>query len=235
MIRARYPNWDFDNPLRGGKGYLSCARGGLLSMDWKEGDLDERHLSWSNTGDAILHVFHKNNWGNMQYHIANIDGAKRRIQFGEGGMQCQQRMGPGIKDGHGSPYYIENIIEELDAPGEWFLDKDTSILYFFPPKGVNPNYGLVEAPVAKRIIELQGSKDKPVKHLSFRGFRITQTQSTFMEAYEDMGRGDWAIHRGGAIYAKGTEHCTVEDCHIEQVSGNGIFVDSYNRGFLVSG
>lgn len=235
MVRARYPNWDYENPLRSGKGYLPCAWGKLLSMGWKKGALDEKHKTWSHTEDAILHVFHKNNWGNMQYRIANIDGSERRIDFGTGGMQCQQRMGPGLKHGHGSPFYIENIFEELDAPGEWFLDKDTAVLYFMPPTGLDPNKALVEAPVAKRLIELVGSKDKPVKHVTFRGFHVTQTQATFMDSYEDMCRGDWAVHRGGAIYAIGTEDCAIEDCHVEQVGGNGIFVDGYNRRFLTSG
>ena len=235
MVRARYPNWDYDNPLRSGKGYLTCDWGKMLSMGWQKGDLDEKYKTWSNIEDAIVHVFHKNNWGNMQYRVESIDGLERCIYFGTGGMQCQQRMGPGLKNGHGSPFYIENIFEELDAPGEWFIDKDASVLYFMPPGRLDPNKGIVEAPVAKRVIELQGSKDKPVRYVTFRGFHIMQSQATYMDVYEDMCRGDWAIHRGGAIYATGTENCAIEDCKVGQVGGNGIFVDAYNRGFSISG
>ena len=33
----------------------------------------------------------------------------------------------------GSYFYIENVFEELDAPGEWYMDHDEGILYFMPP------------------------------------------------------------------------------------------------------
>ena len=32
----------------------------------------------------------------------------------------------------GKEWYVENIFEELDVPGEWFLDYDTMKLYYFP-------------------------------------------------------------------------------------------------------
>jgi hypothetical protein len=32
---------------------------------------------------------------------------------------------------------VENIFEELNAPGEWFADKEKGLLYYYPPKGVN--------------------------------------------------------------------------------------------------
>lgn len=32
----------------------------------------------------------------------------------------------------GKEWYVENIFEELDVPGEWFFDKDTKMLYYYP-------------------------------------------------------------------------------------------------------
>lgn len=29
---------------------------------------------------------------------------------------------------------VENIFEELDAEGEWYFDKETHTLYFYPPR-----------------------------------------------------------------------------------------------------
>jgi|688.fasta_scaffold30762_7 hypothetical protein len=40
-------------------------------------------------------------------------------------------------------YFIRNKFQELDAPGEWFFDKTTSTLYFYPPTG-NPNLNNIE-------------------------------------------------------------------------------------------
>src|ERR1035441_9707723 len=33
--------------------------------------------------------------------------------------------------------FVENIFEELDAPGEWFLDEQGSTLYYYPPEGLD--------------------------------------------------------------------------------------------------
>ena len=56
-----------------------------------------------------------------------------------------------------------------------------------------------------------------------------------MEPYEDLARGDWAIHRGGAVYFKDSQDCSAKDCHLEKVGGNGIFIDGFNKDIHVSG
>jgi hypothetical protein len=35
------------------------------------------------------------------------------------------------------PFYVENVFEELDAPGEWFLDSREGKLYYMPEPGVD--------------------------------------------------------------------------------------------------
>jgi hypothetical protein len=235
MVRARYPNWDFENPLRNGTGYFLCEDGDLAHISWRPGQLGDRKDKWRNPQTGIVHCFHSRNWGNMQYRIKGVDFGKRSIIFGEGGWQCQRRIGPGKGRGSSSPYYIENIFEELDVPHEWFLDTEKNLLYFHPPAGVDINKAKIELTTLPRLIEFRGSPENPVHHINIRGLHLTQSQTTFMDEYEDLGRGDWAIHRGGAVYFLGAENCRVEDCRIEQVGGNGIFLDGYNRNVDVTG
>ena len=235
MVRARFPNWDFANPLRSGKGYLHASGDDKPTMEkirWAEGDLEDQVKNWKNPKAGIVHAFHTNNWGNFQFRIGSIDSENRLINFSEGGWQAQRRKrGVGVKrKGHpGSPFYIENIFEELDAPLEWFHDPKTDTLYFKPPADVDLAEVSVEAAVLSQIIEVKGAK-----HIHFDGFRLTQTRATFMDAYEDLARGDWAIHRGGAVYFKDSENCSVKNFHIEQVGGNGIFVDGFNDQIHIS-
>jgi len=235
MVRARYPDRDFDDPLRSGKGYFACADGSLTHIAWKPGQLDDKKGKWQNPQTGIVHCFHSRNWGNMQYRIKEVDWNKRRIIFGEGGRQCQRRVGPGKGRGASSPYYIDNIFAELDSPGEWFCDKEKNLLYFYPPKGVDIAAARIEAATLKNLLEFKGSSETPVHHINIRGLHLTQTQATFMDKYEDLGRGDWAIHRGGAVYFLGAEDCRLDDCRLEQVGGNGIFLDGYNRRVHISG
>ncbi|MDF7806420.1 chitobiase/beta-hexosaminidase C-terminal domain-containing protein [Pontiellaceae bacterium B12219] len=235
MVRARYPNWDYNNPLRTGKGYLHAGgnKSSMEYIEWEAGALDGRVAQWKHPEQGIVHAFHSKNWGNFQFAIREIDPAKRVIHFSEGGWQAQRRYGVGGKSkGHseGSPFYIENIFEELDAPYEWFHDPEADMLYFKPPTGMDLSAVTVEAAVIDRIIEVEGAEQ-----LHFDGFNLTQTRVTFMQPYEDLARGDWAIHRGGAVYFKDSQNCTVKNFHIEKVGGNGIFVDGFNKDIHISG
>ena len=232
MVRARYPDWDFENPLRTGKGYLHAInRRSTEMVTFDSNELKERAARWANPQTGIVHAFHANNWGNFQFRIQSLDLANSTIRLGGGGWQAQRRYGVGAGKSHGgSPFYIDNIFEELDAPFEWFHDAQTDTLYFKPPAGTVLNDVSVEAAVDSRIIECVGAEN-----IHFKGFHLTQTRTTFMDKYEDLARGDWAVHRGGAVYFRDCQNCSASDFHIEQVGGNGIFVDGFNRGIHISG
>jgi hypothetical protein len=56
-----------------------------------------------------------------------------------------------------------------------------------------------------------------------------------MDTREPLVRTDWAIYRGGAIFFNGAEGCALEDSFIDQVGGNAIFVNNYNRRVAIRG
>ncbi len=56
-----------------------------------------------------------------------------------------------------------------------------------------------------------------------------------MENKEPLLRSDWTVYRGGAVVFDGAEDCTVDDCTFDQVGGNTIFVNNYNRRITVRG
>ena len=236
QIRARFPNYDYENPLRDGKGYHQVTGGTNKRYD-KWFSFNPKTFSdktWAHPETGIVHGFQSHNWGNMQYKIKSVNKEKNRIYLNEGGWQLQRTHGIGGKGKKASYYFVENIFEELDVPGEWFLDKKSSTLYYYPFKEVKLSEAKIEVPVIEDIIQLKGTKDSPVKNIQFKGFSFTQSTYTFMESYEPVARGDWAIHRGGAIFMEGTENCLIEDCNFEYVGGNGVFMSAYNRNNKVS-
>lgn len=231
QIRARFPNYDPADPLRGGKGYQCVTDGSNKRYDTWFG-FDPKIFTqkrWTNPTTGIVHAFQSKNWGNMQYRIKGVDWEAHRVLLGEGGWQLQRSGGIGKGRGSSSPFYIENIFEELDAPGEWFLDTKTSTLYFMPPSGVNPNRAEMEAVITKDLIRFAGTPERPVRNIILRGLTFTESGLTFLDHYEPLGRGDWAIHRGGTVYLEGAENCRIEDCRFEYVGGNAIFFSGYNR------
>ena len=235
QVRARFPNLDPTNPLRGGPSYVAIADGTNKRPD-RSITYDPATFSpreWQSPTTGIVHGFQSHNWGNLQYRIAGTDPAQNRLLLGEGGWQLQRAQGLGRAREAASPIYVENILEELDAPGEWFHDAQSRTLYWLPPAGIDPANAHFEAVVLKDLVVIRGSAASPVRHVVFRGLTFTQTGLTFMEPYEPVGRGDWAIHRGGAILLEGAEDVAIEDCDFDHVGGNAVFLSNYNRRVAV--
>jgi hypothetical protein len=137
--------------------------------------------------------------------------------------------------GKGSGYYIENVFEELDAPGEWYLDVKAGILYYKPEPGVDIASARVEAPLLQQLVRFVGTQEAPVRHIAIEGFRLTQTASTFLEPYDIPSLSDWAIHRGGTVFLEGSRDCAVRNCWFDAVGGNAVFINNYNRNATVTG
>ncbi len=238
QIRARFPNYDYENPLRGaGTSYDQVVDGTDRRYDeWFAYNPETFTIKdWSNPETGIVHAFQSHNWGNMQYKIKNVNKEEHKVYLGEGGYQLQRVFGIGGKGSHTSWFFIDNIFEELDVAGEWFFDKNTNLLYYYPFSEVDLNEAVVEVPVLKNLIEIKGTKEKPVQYVKLKGFKFMQSQYTFMGEYEPLARGDWAIHRGGTIYFEAVENSIIEDCNFEYVGGNGVFMNGYNRDNKISG
>lgn len=81
QVRARFPNYDYDNPLRGGKGYQQLTGGTDKRYDeWFTFYPEEfTKKNWENPTTGIVHTFQSHNWGNMQYRISGIDRNENKI------------------------------------------------------------------------------------------------------------------------------------------------------------
>jgi len=51
-------------------------------------------------------------------------------------------------------YYVENVLDALDSPGEWFLDKTNGNLYYYPLPGENIQTSEFVAPVLKQLLQV---------------------------------------------------------------------------------
>jgi hypothetical protein len=214
QILARYPNADpkaqyFD-------GFTSSA------------NIRQRAIRWADPAGGYLHAMHPALWGDFTWLITGKDtnGDLSRV----GGWQ--NNRGGGI---HEKIQFVENLFEELDAPGEWFLNSKTHTLYFHPPAGLDLKNAVVEAARLRTLVEFHGDEEHPVKWITLRGLHFRQTSRTVMETREPLLRSDWTICRAGAVCFNGAEDCALEDSDIDQVGGNAIFVNNYNRRVVIRG
>ncbi len=213
---ARYPNFDPNKTTSAYQGFAADAFS------------KERAANWKNPEGGYIHAMHVARWGGYHYRITGKkdDGT---ITY-EGGWQNNRQMGM-----HRDFRMVENIFEELDAPGEWFHDEDEQFLYYYPQEGESVSQLKVEVVRLAQLIEFKGSEESPVKHLTLQGFTFRHAARTFMETKEPLLRSDWTIYRGGAVFLTGTEDVSILDSEFDQVGGNAIFFSNYNRRGLVRG
>jgi len=253
QIRARFPNRDDSQPGRSGY-VLPAGRIPDGLRDPHPGADDDMTFSggaprgvlfnpatftprrWARPEEAVIHIYQGWGWGNMQWRLKAVDYDVKALWFGEGGFQMGAKwFEDPAKIEQESRFYVENVFEELDAPGEWYLDARAGVLYYMPEPGVDMIRAVVEAPGLETLVRFAGTEDNPVQHIALEGFRFTQTASTFLADYDVPSFSDWAIHRGGAVFLEGTRSCSVWRCWFDAVGGNAVFVNNYNRKAQVSG
>jgi hypothetical protein len=214
QILARYP--DFDPKAQYFDGFAADA----ISPG--------RAARWSDPAGGYYHAMHPALWGDFTWRITGKD-TNNQVQL-EGGWQNNRGAAA-----HPKIRFIENIFEELDAPGEWFLESKTHTLYFYPPAGVDLKTAVIEATRLRTLVEFRGDQEHPVKWITLHGMVFRQAARTVMDTREPVLRSDWAIYRGGAIFFNGAEDCALEDSFIDQVGGNAVFVNNYNRRVAIRG
>lgn len=195
---ARYPNCDAENPIAGGWAYADGEPIPMYkdiegeprnSLHFKEADARK----WERPTDGEVMVFPRYNWWNNIARIQSIDEKSRVITLKT---NCSYPIRPNDR------YYIQGLREELDAPGEWYLDEAKGELYLWPPKplGGEP----VIAPVVRDLVVLGPG----ASHITIRGLILEHAEGT-------------------AITVKDSTHCLVAACVIRNVGdygGSGIAI-----------
>lgn len=209
-ILARYPNYE---------------KGVIFNGTAEDALSSKRIKSWKNPAGGFIHAMHSGQWGSQHYMITGK--GKDTISY-VGGFQNNRlsRMHPSLR-------FVENIREELDAPGEWFLDKEQKKLYYYPLEGENIETATIEVSLIPHLFELRGTEESYLKNISLHGLTLTHTRRTFMDTYEPLMRSDWGIYRGAAVLLENTEDCYVTNCEFRGLGGNAVFISRYNLNSVI--
>ena len=192
QIRSRAPNLNPANPLYGGWAFME-GRGdhhGEGKSDFKyPANLFQGQLAKPDLADVFLNA----GFGSDMTPIVAIDDVKRIIHTNYSAIESYTSN---------TRFRVENALEELDQPGEWFLDWKIGKVYFWP-RG-NLSGAEVAAPSLWSLITLSGAE-----HITLSGFTFTNTRA----------RG--GISRA-AVILQSTSHCRVMRNHFSAVGGHAI-------------
>jgi len=185
---------------------------------------------YKNPVGGILQVWRPAHWASWMFEIGSYDESSGTFKFSKGEFQGARG------NNKGAEFYIENVMEELDSPNEWFFDKTTKMLYFYynATSGTTPPPSTTYVvPVLKTLFSVTASQDMPVKNVIFKGIKFRDTAYTYMDPHGMPSGGDWALQRMGALYFEGTENFLVQECIFERLDGNAIMISGYNRNTTV--
>eukprot|EP01047_Picozoa_sp_COSAG01_P017810 COSAG01_NODE_951_length_12498_cov_30.544018_6_plen_809_part_00 len=159
------------------------------------------------------------------------------LEFARGGFQG----GEGVTSAavNNSNWYIENLLEEIDSPREWFFNSSSRTLYYMPNAScVDRVTGLptgeFTATGAKVLINITGSQARPAANISLTGLVFRDSSYTYMDEHGLPSGGDWALQKQGAITLVGTLGTTISHNLFTRLDGNAIFMGGFHRGLEIS-
>lgn len=172
-------------------------------FEFRPGDL---RAGWKNLADVECVVLHF--WVDTHLKVAAIDEAKRVVKFDR---HSRRRFSDDYQ-GKGARYYVENVFEALDTPGQFYLDRPAGVVYYLPRPGEDMTRAEVIAPRLDRLVSFDGepAKKRLVEHLHLRGLTFRDTRWELPA--KDAGDAQAASTVPGAVVATGARHCALEGC-----------------------
>ena len=188
MTLARWPNDGFikiTGLVEPGTKNVRGTKGSKTGKFIYDGD---RPARWAAEKDPWVHGYWFWDWSDQRHRVESIDTAKRTIAVKPPYHSYGYRVGQW--------FYGFNLLCEIDEPGEWYLDRQTATLYFWPPAPVDKGRAVVS--VVDTLVTL-----KDVSHATLRG--------VVLEAC-----------RGTAVAAQGGTDVHVVGCTIRNIGGQAI-------------
>lgn len=174
---------------------------------------DLRPFSWVNTGDIWMYGRFYDEWTLNHFNISEFHPENGSLRTATGlNWGCQYKAG--------NTFYYYNVLEELDAPGEWYLDRTTGKLYVYPTADLLDSE-IILATSDKTLLQYYNMNNFIVNGINFkyaRGYGINAgsavNENVIIQncSFENLGTG--VVIRG--IYSG------VIDCYFKNINGKAI-------------
>ena len=184
----------------------------------------DRAKRWINAEKPILQGF----LGTGFYHRCNVSA---EYIYPETGQIKLSRL-PFYAAQPNKEYFVYNLIEELDAPGEWFVENANgkAMLYYYPSGddelefSVNTGGGIV----------INGASDITLENIDFSYFAASAVSIENSENITVKNCDVTHMSRNAAV-VKDSKNCTIEDCEFADLGGSGVLLSGGNKVILEHG
>jgi hypothetical protein len=210
---ARVPDFDPIRPRRGGFAYTTATySGNTTDLYYSSAVINPQN--WAKPNLAIAEWFPSYNYHNTRATVVSIDQTNRIIRASSGTYDITT----------GDRFFISNVFEELNSPGEWYCDAALKRLYFWPPDGnlltsrvtvpaLTTAFSLSGVPVGMSNVRIRG-----IAFEDFTGVAISMTGATACEvtacSFKNVGTAVWL--------GNDTHHCRIAGCDISGTGGRAL-------------
>ena len=205
----------------------------------------------------------------QQWEIANLrfkslspESNQVRVTFQqpESRVQFEHPWPAPVMTNGGAPFFLANAVEFLDQPGEWFQETFGGRILYWPRPGEDMTRALVLVPALENLVQVEGTLDRPVAHLQFKGISFRHTAWTrpsefghvplqasmyFIEAYKLAVHGTedkkglenqaWLGRPPAAVTVSAAHHVRFERCDFQHMAITGLDFVSGTHDDVIEG
>jgi hypothetical protein len=158
-----------------------------------------------------------------------------------------------------SAFYLTNSIAFLDEPGEWYEDVKAGKLYYWPRKGEDMQTAKVIAPSLEKLVQIEGTIDRPAKNIYFMGLNFEYTTwlrpslrghvplqagMYLLDAYKLKPKGTpekpglenqaWVGRPAAAVEVSYVNHTGFKNCTFTHLASTGLdYVDGTHDDYVI--
>lgn len=140
-------------------------------------------------------------------------------------------------------FVVENCIDHLDTPGEWVLNSQEGMLYYWPTSGA-PGDEIIATALNELIrvegvndASLAGTKDQPVEGVVFEGLRFAYADRQKWLPDDQGIQHDWNMwdKANGLVRFRGARNCAIRNCTFFDSGSDGVRLDLFCQNITVEG
>lgn len=183
-----------------------------------QGDYPKR---WAGEKEIWLHGYWYRDWAEDRHLVKLLDTDQRYIEVEPPYHRYGYRKNQW--------FYGLNMLAELDRPGEWYLDRDTGVLYFWPPAPIDPGdavVSVIDTMLTLRDVNHVTVRDWVIEACRGTAITIAGGKAVTLAGCTIRNTGSWAVRIGG-----GEAH-RVQSCDIAETGDGGVAATGGDRAAL---
>lgn len=234
LQRANSVGFEPTKKMKGGDGGGTDWKG-LIEADRRMLHFPEGSLkNWSNLDD--IEIFIQPNVGYVTNYLtlASVDE-----QAGIAHTKFPATYPMGKIDKHlfamgGGSFRVENVIDYLDEPGEWVVDRMEGLIYYWPKKNNVPEKVTIPALTEYFLVDGHESGNI-VRNIAFKGLTFTRADRDFIQSGDNGIQHEWDVwdKANAMLRFRGVEYCEVNQCRFTNSGSAAIRFDLHAQSNIV--